>query len=117
MGILSWIIFGLIAGALAKWIMPGQQGGGIFLTILLGVAGAFVGGRDLEHIIARPDQPRDVLPGDELRHGDHRDFGRIEHLQGFGVQGLDDHESPFSCFNPNDDGRAPARGRCPAAGR
>ena len=35
MGILSWIIFGLIAGILAKWIMPGKDGGGFFMTILL----------------------------------------------------------------------------------
>jgi uncharacterized membrane protein YeaQ/YmgE (transglycosylase-associated protein family) len=44
MGILSWIIFGLIAGALAKWIMPGRDPGGILVTIVLGIAGAIVGG-------------------------------------------------------------------------
>ena len=44
MGILSWIILGLIAGALAKWIMPGRDDMGLFITILLGIAGAFVGG-------------------------------------------------------------------------
>ena len=44
MGIISWIVLGLIAGILAKWIMPGKDGGGIFITILLGIAGAFVGG-------------------------------------------------------------------------
>ena len=44
MGILSWIILGLIAGVLAKWIMPGKDGGGLIVTILLGIAGAFVGG-------------------------------------------------------------------------
>lgn len=44
MGIISWIVFGLIAGALAKWIMPGKDPGGIIVTILLGVVGAFVGG-------------------------------------------------------------------------
>ena len=44
MGILSWIVFGLIAGALAKFIMPGRDPGGIIITILLGIAGAFVGG-------------------------------------------------------------------------
>jgi uncharacterized membrane protein YeaQ/YmgE (transglycosylase-associated protein family) len=44
MGIVSWIILGLIAGALAKWIMPGKDPGGIIVTILLGIAGAFVGG-------------------------------------------------------------------------
>ena len=44
MGILSWIIFGLIAGALAKLIMPGRDPGGFIITILLGIAGAVVGG-------------------------------------------------------------------------
>jgi uncharacterized membrane protein YeaQ/YmgE (transglycosylase-associated protein family) len=43
-GIILWIIVGLIAGALAKLIMPGDDPGGIIVTILLGVAGAFVGG-------------------------------------------------------------------------
>ena len=42
--ILSWIIIGLIAGALAKLIMPGDDPGGIIVTILIGIAGAFVGG-------------------------------------------------------------------------
>jgi len=44
MSILSWIILGLIAGALAKLVVPGDQGGGIFLTMLLGIVGALVGG-------------------------------------------------------------------------
>jgi len=44
MGIFSWIVFGLIAGILAKWIMPGKDGGGFFITIIIGIAGAFVGG-------------------------------------------------------------------------
>lgn len=44
MGIFSWVILGIIAGALAKWLMPGKDGGGIFVTMALGVAGAFVGG-------------------------------------------------------------------------
>jgi uncharacterized membrane protein YeaQ/YmgE (transglycosylase-associated protein family) len=42
--ILSWIVFGLIVGALAKLVMPGDDPGGIIVTILLGVAGAIVGG-------------------------------------------------------------------------
>jgi uncharacterized membrane protein YeaQ/YmgE (transglycosylase-associated protein family) len=42
--ILAWIIIGLIAGAVAKLIMPGDDPGGIIVTILIGVAGAFVGG-------------------------------------------------------------------------
>lgn len=44
MGILSWIIFGLIAGILAKWIMPGEDRGGFIMTIILGIIGALVGG-------------------------------------------------------------------------
>jgi uncharacterized membrane protein YeaQ/YmgE (transglycosylase-associated protein family) len=44
MGILSWILMGIVAGALAKWIMPGKDGGGLLITMLLGIAGAFVGG-------------------------------------------------------------------------
>ncbi|WP_428623079.1 GlsB/YeaQ/YmgE family stress response membrane protein [Sedimenticola sp.] len=43
-GILAWIVLGLIAGALAKWIMPGPDRGGLIATILLGIAGAFLGG-------------------------------------------------------------------------
>jgi uncharacterized membrane protein YeaQ/YmgE (transglycosylase-associated protein family) len=42
--IIGWIIIGLIAGALAKLIMPGDDPGGIFITIILGIAGALVGG-------------------------------------------------------------------------
>jgi uncharacterized membrane protein YeaQ/YmgE (transglycosylase-associated protein family) len=44
MGILSWIAMGLIVGALAKLIMPGKDPGGFIITILLGVAGGFLGG-------------------------------------------------------------------------
>ncbi len=44
MGILSWIIMGLVVGILAKWIMPGRDPGGAIVTILIGIAGAFVGG-------------------------------------------------------------------------
>jgi uncharacterized membrane protein YeaQ/YmgE (transglycosylase-associated protein family) len=44
MGILAWAVFGLIAGAIAKMLMPGNQPGGIILTIILGVVGAIVGG-------------------------------------------------------------------------
>ena len=44
MGILSWILVGLIAGFLAKFIMPGPDPGGIIVTILIGIVGAFVGG-------------------------------------------------------------------------
>jgi len=44
MNILTWIILGLLAGAIAKAIVPGRQGGGILSTMLLGVVGAFIGG-------------------------------------------------------------------------
>lgn len=44
MGILSWIILGLLAGGLAKFLMPGKDPGGCFITILLGIVGAAVGG-------------------------------------------------------------------------
>jgi uncharacterized membrane protein YeaQ/YmgE (transglycosylase-associated protein family) len=42
--IIGWIVFGLIAGALARWLMPGRDPGGCLVTILLGIAGAVVGG-------------------------------------------------------------------------
>jgi len=44
MGIFAWIVLGLIAGVLAKFIMPGRDPGGIIITILLGIGGAVVGG-------------------------------------------------------------------------
>ncbi|MCR8670631.1 GlsB/YeaQ/YmgE family stress response membrane protein [Agrococcus sp. HG114] len=44
MGILGWIVLGLIAGAIAKLILPGRQGGGWIMTLILGVVGALVGG-------------------------------------------------------------------------
>lgn len=44
MGILSWVILGLIVGVPAKFLMPGNDPGGVFVTILIGIAGAFVGG-------------------------------------------------------------------------
>ena len=43
-GILGWILFGLIAGIIAKLVMPGRDPGGFIITILLGIAGAFLGG-------------------------------------------------------------------------
>ncbi|EAA9528405.1 GlsB/YeaQ/YmgE family stress response membrane protein [Salmonella enterica subsp. enterica serovar Vitkin] len=44
MGIIAWIIFGLIAGVIAKLLMPGRDGGGFILTCILGIVGAVVGG-------------------------------------------------------------------------
>jgi uncharacterized membrane protein YeaQ/YmgE (transglycosylase-associated protein family) len=43
-GILGWILFGLVAGIIAKLIMPGRDPGGFIITILLGIAGALLGG-------------------------------------------------------------------------
>jgi uncharacterized membrane protein YeaQ/YmgE (transglycosylase-associated protein family) len=42
--ILGWIVVGLIAGALAKWLSPGKDPGGLIVTILIGVAGGLLGG-------------------------------------------------------------------------
>jgi uncharacterized membrane protein YeaQ/YmgE (transglycosylase-associated protein family) len=44
MGFISWAVMGLVVGALAKWIMPGKDPGGIIVTALIGVAGGLVGG-------------------------------------------------------------------------
>ena len=44
MGFMSWVVVGLLAGALGKWIMPGKDPGGIFVTMLIGIAGGMVGG-------------------------------------------------------------------------
>jgi uncharacterized membrane protein YeaQ/YmgE (transglycosylase-associated protein family) len=44
MGILSWIVFGLLAGLVAKFVMPGKDGGGFITTTALGILGAIVGG-------------------------------------------------------------------------
>jgi uncharacterized membrane protein YeaQ/YmgE (transglycosylase-associated protein family) len=42
--IVAWIVVGIIAGILAKWVMPGPDPGGIVVTALIGIAGAFIGG-------------------------------------------------------------------------
>lgn len=55
MGIISWILIGLIAGALGKLIMPGDDPGGFIVTILLGIAGAFVGGFLTQNILGMGD--------------------------------------------------------------
>lgn len=44
MGILTWIVFGLVVGVIAKLLMPGRDPGGFIVTILLGIAGALLGG-------------------------------------------------------------------------
>lgn len=54
MGIMTWIVFGLIAGVIAKLLTPGRDPGGCIITMLLGVAGAFVGGFLYEQLTGRP---------------------------------------------------------------
>ena len=44
MGILAWILFGLVVGIIAKLLMPGRDPGGFIVTILIGIAGAVLGG-------------------------------------------------------------------------
>lgn len=44
MGILGWIVFGLVVGAIAKLLMPGKDPGGIIVTMVLGIVGALLGG-------------------------------------------------------------------------
>ena len=44
MGILSWIVFGLVVGIIAKLVTPGRDPGGFIITMLLGIAGALLGG-------------------------------------------------------------------------
>lgn len=44
MGIITWLVMGLIVGALAKWIMPGKDPGGLVVTIIIGIVGAMIGG-------------------------------------------------------------------------
>jgi uncharacterized membrane protein YeaQ/YmgE (transglycosylase-associated protein family) len=50
MGILSWIVLGLIAGLLARFLMPGQGPSGLIVTIVLGIAGALLGGYIGTHV-------------------------------------------------------------------
>ena len=54
MGIIGWIILGLIAGAIAKVILPGRDPGGLVGTTLIGIAGAFVGGWISARFFDRP---------------------------------------------------------------
>ncbi|MYS23544.1 Uncharacterized membrane protein YeaQ/YmgE, transglycosylase-associated protein family [Streptomyces sp. DvalAA-14] len=54
MGIVSWIILGLLAGGIAKILLPGRDPGGVFGTLLFGVAGAFVGGWLSAKFLNRP---------------------------------------------------------------
>jgi len=51
MNIVLWLVFGLIAGAIAKFLMPGKAPGGIIMTIALGIVGALVGGFIGTHVL------------------------------------------------------------------
>ncbi|MBA2807908.1 GlsB/YeaQ/YmgE family stress response membrane protein [Streptomyces sp. KM273126] len=54
MGIISWIILGLLAGAIAKILLPGRDPGGLIGTTLIGIAGAFIGGWLSARFLDRP---------------------------------------------------------------
>jgi uncharacterized membrane protein YeaQ/YmgE (transglycosylase-associated protein family) len=54
-GILTWILIGLIAGVLAKVAMPGPDPGGIILTIVIGIVGALIGGFVVNNLLGGPD--------------------------------------------------------------
>ena len=61
---IGWIVLGIIAGALAKFMMPGKDPGGIIVTMFIGIAGAFAGGwlgRFLEFLPA--SNPDGMIPG------------------------------------------------------
>ena len=53
-GILAWIVVGLVAGILAKVAMPGPDPGGVILTIVVGIAGALIGGFVVENLLGGP---------------------------------------------------------------
>ena len=61
MNIIAWIILGLLAGAIAKAIVPGRQGGGWLATLVLGVVGAFIGGT--LHTLIRTGSLQLTAPG------------------------------------------------------
>ncbi|MFC8454765.1 GlsB/YeaQ/YmgE family stress response membrane protein [Kitasatospora sp. NPDC057223] len=54
MGIVAWIVLGLLAGAIAKFLLPGRDPGGLVVTTLIGVAGSFVGGWISSRVFDRP---------------------------------------------------------------
>lgn len=56
MGIISWILLGLLAGGAAKFILPGRDPGGCLITTLIGIAGAFTGGWLSASLLDRPVQ-------------------------------------------------------------
>ncbi|MFF4078221.1 GlsB/YeaQ/YmgE family stress response membrane protein [Streptomyces sp. NPDC087218] len=56
MGIIGWIVLGLLAGAVAKLLLPGRDPGGLVGTTLIGIAGAFIGGWLSAKLLDRPVQ-------------------------------------------------------------
>jgi len=56
MNIIGWLLFGLVVGAIAKFLMPGRDPGGWIVTILLGIAGSFVGGFLASTLMGRNEQ-------------------------------------------------------------
>ncbi|WP_327066023.1 GlsB/YeaQ/YmgE family stress response membrane protein [Kitasatospora sp. NBC_01250] len=54
MGVISWIVLGLLAGAIAKLLLPGRDPGGLIITTLIGIAGSFVGGWLSVRFLHRP---------------------------------------------------------------
>ena len=56
MNIIGWLLFGLVVGAIAKFLMPGRDPGGWIVTILLGIAGSFVGGFLASAVLGRGTQ-------------------------------------------------------------
>ena len=57
--IISWIIIGLIAGAIAKWLMPGKDPGGCIITMVIGIVGAVLAGW-LAHFLRLADETKTV---------------------------------------------------------
>jgi uncharacterized membrane protein YeaQ/YmgE (transglycosylase-associated protein family) len=62
LGILAWILVGLVAGLLAKIAMPGPDPGGIILTIVIGIIGAFIGGLVVNSLLGGPNVTGFNLP-------------------------------------------------------
>ena len=62
--VVSWIVVGLIAGAIAKFLMPGRDPGGLIVTIVIGIVGAVLAG-SLAHVLRLADETKTVSLGDK----------------------------------------------------